>query len=301
MHSPKYPLPSYLTGTVSQKSYDIWLENKTANLYNRDKRRNLPYAVPGARQLYRDKIHEAAATKGRFDPFTGEPLRWDLIHKWDDPENKGHINAGKKFRLLPTVDHVDPYSPILEFQICSWIINACKSDQTPGEFIKMCQDIVAYRAKNQGMPKAPARIYLLPPFLKGICTEDVYRKWLDKRAEQLYVRDRDERRPYALKGSKSLYKKAIHAAVYASGLPDPYTGERMKWELIGTWDWTKKVTDEIKAKYRLLPTVDHVDPYGNVLKFEICSWRINNCKVGLTPEEFVEVCRKVVERMKDKG
>jgi hypothetical protein len=136
----------------------------------------------------------------------------------------------------------------------------------------------------------------LPSFLIGICTEADYLKWLDKRAEELYLRDRGQRRPYALKASWSMYKKAIHAAVLAAGLYDPYTGEIMKWELLGTWDSSKDLPDGYNKAYYLLPTVDHMDPYAKVLKLEICSWRINNCKGGLTPQEFIEVCRKVAKK-----
>jgi hypothetical protein len=45
-----------------------------------------------------------------------------------------------------------------------------------------------------------------------------------------------------------------------------------------------------------MPTVDHVDP---VLEFQICSWRINECKSGLTPQEFTDLCKKVTLRSKN--
>ena len=65
----------------------------------------------------------------------------------------------------------------------------------------------------------------------------------------------------------------------------------------------------IKSLY-LMPTVDHVDPLAlakrfgearsaSVLEFQICSWRINECKSGLTPEEFVGLCRRVAARATD--
>jgi hypothetical protein len=109
---------------------------------------------------------------------------------------------------------------------------------------------------------------------------------------------RNQGRPYALAGSNALYQYVIHSAACAAGLYDPYTGERMKWELIGTWDSTKgkNQSDAYDKEYYLLPTVDHVDPFGDKLEFEICSWRINCCKSGLTPDDFVEVCRRVAER-----
>jgi hypothetical protein len=87
----------------------------------------------------------------------------------------------------------------------------------------------------------------------------------------------------------------INAAVIAAGLLDPFTGETMKWELIGTWDDNDQSFAKKKDFY-LMPTVDHVDPYADVLELEICSCRINECKSNLTPDEFVDVCRKVAAK-----
>jgi len=53
------------------------------------------------------------------------------------------------FPLVPTVDHKDPYAKEIEFEICSWIINSCKNDQTPGEFVTMCRDVKAYRDRRR--------------------------------------------------------------------------------------------------------------------------------------------------------
>jgi hypothetical protein len=302
--TPKFPVPAPIAGTTSQIDYDKWLNQKSWSLLSRDKRRNRPYAMTATRQVYKQKIHEAAATGNAIvDPYTGDTLRWDLLHKWDPKKDKGHKNFEKAFYRLPSVDHRYPDSDTLDLEICSWLINSCKSDQSPEDFVKMCRTIVEYRStrNHSGHPFLPGRspqIYFLPPFLEGICTEAVYRKWLFKRAHQLYVRDCKEGRPYALAASNALYQMAIHAAVLAAGLYDPFTGERMKWELLGTWDSSKgkSQSDAYDSAYCLMPTVDHIDPFGDKLEFEICSWRINCCKSGLTPDEFVEVCRKVATR-----
>jgi hypothetical protein len=309
MFTPLYPLPPMLQGTVTQADYNTWVLRKARELFSKDLKRNRAYALAGSRKKYRDEIHGAVMENGITDPFSGDKLKWDLILKWDDSKDKGHQNFVKKFYLLPTADHKDPYGKDLDFEICSWLINSCKNDQTPEEFIKMCADIVKHRRSKSAAnstghhlsdgPLSVPQVFFLPPFLNGICTEAVYRKWLDRHAGTIYLRDRKQRRPYALSGSKGLYKKAIHAAVNASGLCDPFTGETMKWEIIGTWD-PAKIKDQPDGfkKFYLLPTVDHVNPYADILEFEICSWRINCCKSGLTPNEFVEVCRKVVEHTK---
>ena len=71
----------------------------------------------------------------------------------------------------------------------------------------------------------------------------------------------------------------------------------MKWELIGTWDSAKGSHggDAFKKAYYLLPTVDHLDPEGKDIRFEICFWQINSCKNDLSPDEFVALCKKIIE------
>lgn len=305
MADTAYPVPQYIAASVSQSYFVKWLNEKAWTLFLKDKRRGRPYALAGSKELYKDKIYAALVAGGRTDPFTGEALRWDQILEWDPSEkNKGRGNYLMMFPLVPTVDHKDPYAKEIEFEICSWIINSCKNDQTPGEFVTMCRDVKAYRGSAQAASRASAplkipRVYLLPDFLTGICTVDLYSRWLDRHATTLFQRDHSQGRPYALAGTRQVYKKAMHAAICANGLRDPFTGEIMRWDLISTWDpaKAKDLSDEMKQQYNLLPTIDHVDPYGTELKFEICSWRINRCKSTLTPDEFVEVCRKVANKM----
>jgi hypothetical protein len=159
---------------------------------------------------------------------------------------------------------------------------------------------VAFRAnRKQARPSCdgfPA-VYLLPPFLEGVCTLPQYDKWLLERAKELYKRDKAMQRACALGSSRSLYRKAIHAAVCASGPLDPYTGDRLAWDRICTWDAAPGFGDHdiFKKEFALLPTVDHTDPAAKELSFEICSWRINCCKSGRTPEEFVALCERVEE------
>jgi hypothetical protein len=50
-----------------------------------------------------------------------------------------------KFRLLPTVDHLDhKHTKKPRFQICSWEVNDSKSDLTHDEFIRLCRRITAF-------------------------------------------------------------------------------------------------------------------------------------------------------------
>ncbi|MDD5673182.1 MAG: hypothetical protein PHC61_03380 [Chitinivibrionales bacterium] len=100
------------------------------------------------------------------------------------------------------------------------------------------------------------------------------------------------------------YALKIQKAVPATGLNDPYTGQLLRWDLIGTWDSKKKI-DRLRAmaaKPRgfnndlyLLPTIDHKSPAAQELDIEICSLRINCCKGSLNPDEFVALCKQVVD------
>ena len=83
---------------------------------------------------------------------------------------------------------------------------------------------------------------------------------------------------------------------------DPYTGDELRWDLIGAWD-TGSVHDDsgkYKKQFALMPTVDHIDPEATILELEICSWQSNDCKTDLNPAEFVAFCEKVVEHYKMK-
>lgn len=139
--------------------------------------------------------------------------------------------------------------------------------------------------------------YPLPSYLEGRCTPAVYCKWLNKRAWDVLVRDKRRHKPYALTATVSVYKGKIHAAVTASDGLDPYTGEPLAWELVGTWDTTHDQPEGYERKFTLLPTVDHITQ--DVFEFEICSWQINKAKSDLKPAEFVELCKKVVQFWKN--
>ena len=49
----------------------------------------------------------------------------------------------------------------------------------------------------------------------------------------------------------------------------------------------------------MMPSVDHITE--DVLEFEICSLQINSAKCMLSPQEFVDLCKKVVQFRADKG
>ncbi len=296
MPRPSKPLPEYLQGTITKGYYNVWLREKTGEILEKDRKRNRPCANGATFTLYENTIHEAVCNGGEKDPFTGEPLQWELIEEWDAKKAKDNRAYVKRFLLMPTLDHCDPAGETVDFEICSWKINSCKNCQTPAEFIAMCRKIIAHRKCGEfGTSVIP--VYELPAFLEGICTLKEYRKWILRKAKYILERDQRRGRICSIGATMSIYRRAIHAAVIACGLFDPFTGDRLAWEKIGTWVSEKQGGFTVEYNdFALLPTIDHTDPEAKELQFEICGWLINTCKSNFTPEEFVAICKSVVNR-----
>jgi hypothetical protein len=141
-----------------------------------------------------------------------------------------------------------------------------------------------------GLPR-----YELPSFLTGRVTSQKYSRWLTHKAATHAKRDR-KRLPSTVVISD--YKQKMHKAVCGSDGIDWYTGEKLDWEKIGTYnnDQSKANRSHYKAGLALLPTIDHVLGENSVYDFVICGWRTNDAKNDLNLVEFLDVCRKVVAR-----
>jgi hypothetical protein len=139
----------------------------------------------------------------------------------------------------------------------------------------------------------------IPDGLGHACTDVAYKKWLHRKAQAHVSRDKKR---WKLPLSVAEYKKAIHAAVLKSAGRDTYTGDILDWSLISKYDNTKSKQGgtDYKKTFAMLPTVDHAGDVPGDMNFQICSWRTNDAKSDLTLEEFVELCRKVVEH-NDRG
>lgn len=137
-----------------------------------------------------------------------------------------------------------------------------------------------------------ARKYALPSFLEGVVSQEAYERWL-KRKAAAHAR-RDKARGYTCSGAA--YREAIHAAVIASEGKDTYTGERLDWHLISTYEneQSKNGRHAYKASFALLPTVDHVTADATEASFKICAWRTNDAKNDLSMKSFIELCSKVL-------
>lgn len=99
------------------------------------------------------------------------------------------------------------------------------------------------------------------------------------------------------------YREAIHKAVCDGGDRDAYTGERLNWKLILTYnnDESKKGRRKYKKKFWYLPTVDHVGDGMGRPNFKICGWRTNDCKNDLTVGELKKFCEAFLAHPLKKG
>lgn len=141
-----------------------------------------------------------------------------------------------------------------------------------------------------------ARKHTMPPFLEGVVTAEAYGRWLNRKA--LAHVKRDPGRGHSTDtATRALYKEAIHAAVALSGGSDAYTGERLDWHLIGTYDndESRVGRHQYKARFAMLPSVDHLDAGATEASFRICAWRTNDAKHDLSVDAFLDLCRRVVD------
>jgi hypothetical protein len=122
--------------------------------------------------------------------------------------------------------------------------------------------------------------YDLPSFLSGEVSQQSYLRWISRKS-RAHVR-RDKRRGNASANNKD-YKEAIHRAVLESDGRDDYTGERLNWSLISQYNnaESKDMRRQYKAKFALLPTIDHLGDGLGAADFKICSWRTNDAKHDL--------------------
>jgi hypothetical protein len=103
---------------------------------------------------------------------------------------------------------------------------------------------------------------------------------------------RDRKRGHE-EATNEKYKLAIHQAVEESEGKDAYTEEPLDWTLLSKYDnnESKAGRAQYKKRFALLPSVDHVGP----TEFRICGWRTNDAKNDLSYQEFVDLCRKVID------
>jgi hypothetical protein len=139
-----------------------------------------------------------------------------------------------------------------------------------------------------------SRKYSLPPFLSGQVSQEVYERWLRRKAQAHVKRDKQRGNTVAI---GETYRDAIHKAVIESNGLDAYTGEMLDWSLLSQYDndQSKEHGQNYKYRFAMLPTVDHVGDGKGRADFRICGWRTNDAKLDLSMTEFLEVCQAVLE------
>jgi hypothetical protein len=135
--------------------------------------------------------------------------------------------------------------------------------------------------------------YILPDFLVNLITQERYERWLRRKADAHFRRDKTRGNRIA---TAEQYRLSIHEAVLLSRGYDAYTHEQLDWSLLCTYDNDQSKTHgrEYKKQFALLPSIDHVDAGTGSPNFKICSWRTNDAKSDLPYDEFVDLCKLVV-------
>ena len=121
-----------------------------------------------------------------------------------------------------------------------------------------------------------------------------YNEWLERQAQN--CRNRDTR---GLRQPIDQYREAIHRAVLKSNGLDCYTGEELEWNRLNH----DKPVGGGQRNHRIMgryPSVDHY--YGtDRLEYRICAGSVNHAKGALDHQQFVELCRKVVQHHEQWG
>ena len=142
----KIQLPEFMKGICAAEKYQRWVDRKAKTHVRRDRRRGNATALLSN---YKAAIHLAVLRSGGRDAYTGLPLRWDLISRYDNvASRKGRGAYKRRFGDLPTVDHVAHGFGKTDFAICAWRVNDAKSDLTPDELFELCQAVVDFKMKE---------------------------------------------------------------------------------------------------------------------------------------------------------
>lgn len=135
-----FHIPSFLEDLVTREHYVRWLQRKAQAHIRRDRARG---NTIGSVAEYKRAIHQAVCASDGRDAYTGEPLEWSLLSKYNNDESKFGKRVYKAtFARLPTVDHVGDGTGTAEFRICGWAVNDAKGDLSLSDFVSLCKRIV---------------------------------------------------------------------------------------------------------------------------------------------------------------
>lgn len=83
-----------------------------------------------------------------MDFYTGEPLDWTLVSRYDNEASRnGRAKYKKILAYLPTIDHTMDHDGRPKFVICAWYVNDAKSDLSTQEFYNLCERVLRHRDK----------------------------------------------------------------------------------------------------------------------------------------------------------
>jgi hypothetical protein len=100
----KYQIPEFLLSKLTQAQFERWLRGRAAAHVKRDRRRGNAAATG---EDYRVAIHRAVVHSDGRDDYTGEPLDWSLLGRYNNAESKARKRDYKAtMALLPSIDHV---------------------------------------------------------------------------------------------------------------------------------------------------------------------------------------------------
>lgn len=148
MSTPRYVVPECIKGQCDQLKYSRWLHRKATAHARRDRKRDMACTIA----RYKAEIHAAVCSSGHLDFYTGEPLDWSLVSTYDNESSReGRTRYKQALALLPTVDHTVDELGRPKFVICSWYVNAAKSDLTLEKFYELCERVLKHRHGHIGL------------------------------------------------------------------------------------------------------------------------------------------------------
>jgi hypothetical protein len=153
VNSHKHQFPQFLSGQCPEKTYYRWLHRKAAAHVRRDRKRGFKNTSVSA---YKAAIHRAVEQSRGLDAYTGQPLRWRLLSRYNNAASKaGRTRYKQRFGDLPTIDHVGGRGSRAGFMICAWRTNDAKHDLTYKDFIALCRAVIAHAHRMSRQRRSP--------------------------------------------------------------------------------------------------------------------------------------------------
>jgi hypothetical protein len=140
--SHKYQPPPWVAEHMDAATYTRYVKRMARGAFLRDVKGGGTYSIEEAA----DAIHGAVLANEGRDHWTGEPMRWDLLGRYDSSESALRGGAYKKeLAMKPTIDHRNS-EPVCDFVICAWRTNDAKHDMSIDELKECCRLVLEHNA-----------------------------------------------------------------------------------------------------------------------------------------------------------